>query len=111
MEDKKNVGGFIPEENTQKKKNVRKDKDDDNKAKKSKKKSNKKPGFFAKIGRWFKETFTELKKVSWPTFAKVLKQTGVVIVVVLIFLVVITGFDTGLYSLLRLIKPNLPPLF
>ena len=79
--------------------------------KKTKKKDNKTPGFFKKIGRWFKETFAELKKVSWPTFGKVLKQTGVVVVVVLIFLIVITGFDTGLYSLLRLVKPDLPSLF
>ncbi len=102
MKEKKNVAGdFVATENTSKQKDV----------KKTKKKDNKKPGFFKKIGRWFKETFAELKKVSWPTFGKVLKQTGVVVVVVLIFLIVITGFDTGLYSLLKLVKPDLPSLF
>ena len=48
--------------------------------------------------------FSELKKVNWPTFAKVVKQTGVVLVVVLAFLVVITTFDFGLQKLLTLIQ-------
>ena len=40
-----------------------------------------------------KETFSELKKVTWPSFATVVKQTGIVLAVVVIFLVVLTGFD------------------
>jgi preprotein translocase SecE subunit len=40
-----------------------------------------------------RETFSELKKVTWPTFPTVLKQTGVVIAVVSFFLVVIFAFD------------------
>ena len=75
------------------------------KVKKEKKKSDK-PGFFAKIGAKIKDTFSELKKVSWPEFGKVVKQTGVVIVVVLIFLVVITAFDSGLLGLVRLFNSN-----
>lgn len=69
------------------------------------KQKNKKPGFFKRIGLKLKDVFSELKKVSWPTFIKVVKQTGVVLVVVLIFLVVITGFDFGLLQLLRLVSP------
>lgn len=69
------------------------------------KQKNKKPGFFKRIGLKLKDVFSELKKVSWPTFMKVVKQTGVVLVVVLIFLVVITGFDFGLLQLLRLVSP------
>ena len=67
---------------------------------------NKKPGIFKRIGAKFKDIFSELKKVSWPTFAKVLKETGIVLAVVLVFLVVITAFDVGLDSLLRLITGN-----
>ena len=55
------------------------------------------------IGKIAKETISELKKVSWPTFAKVVKQTSVVIVVVLAFTLVLFGFDrlfSWLYSLL-----------
>ena len=46
---------------------------------------------------------SELKKVTWPKMGTVVKQTGVVLVVVLIFLIVVTGFDTGLRELLKLI--------
>ena len=74
-----------------------------NEVKKSKPK-NKKPSFFAKIGAKIKDVFSELKKVSWPTFGKVVKQTGIVIAVVVAFLVVITAFDFGLSELLRLIS-------
>lgn len=88
-------GGFI-EENKQP--------EQPKQAKKVKKE--KKPGFFAKLGGKMKDIFSELKKVSWPSFSKVVKQTGVVLVVVLAFLVVITAFDTGLNELLKLISPN-----
>ena len=67
---------------------------------------NKKPNFFKRLGSKIKDIFSELKKVSWPTFAKVLKQTGIVIVVVLLFLVVITAFDAGLLELLNLVTGN-----
>ncbi len=64
---------------------------------------NKKPNFFQRIGRKIKEVFSEIKKVSWPSFGKVVKQTGVVIGVVLVFLVIITAIDFGLSQLLRLL--------
>lgn len=67
------------------------------------KKKNGKPGFFKRIGMKMKDIFSELKKVTWPSFSKVVKQTGVVIMVVLAFLVVITAFDFGLLQLLQLI--------
>ena len=66
-------------------------------------KKNKKPGVFARIGAKCKDVFSELKKVNWPTFPKVLKQTGIVLAVVVIFLVVITAFDYGLASLVSLV--------
>ncbi len=71
--------------------------------KKEKKKANKKPNIFVRFGRKIKDVFSELKKVSWPGFPKVVKQTGVVIVVVLAFLVVISAFDFALLELLQLI--------
>ena len=55
------------------------------------------------MGRKLKETFSELKRVTWPTFPKVLKSTGVVLVVVLVFLVVVTGINLGLQALLDLV--------
>lgn len=51
------------------------------------------------IGRWFKELFSELKKVSWPSFLTVVKQTGVVLLVTLFFLLVLMSVDAGLGAL------------
>lgn len=63
-----------------------------------------KPNFFVRIWKKLREVFSELKKVTWPTFGKVVKQTGVVIVVVLIFLIVISLMDVGLTALLNLVR-------
>lgn len=63
----------------------------------------KKPNIFVRMGRKLKEVFSELKRVTWPSFPKVLKSTGVVLVVVLAFLVVVTGINYGLQALLNLI--------
>lgn len=68
---------------------------------------NKKPNafvrFFKGIGKKFKEIFSELKKVTWPTFPKVVKQTGVVLGVILVFLIFITAADYGFQWLLKLV--------
>ena len=65
---------------------------------------NKKPNIFKRIGAKFKDVFSELKKVSWPSFSKVVKQTGIVLAVVAIFLVVITAFDFGLLQFLKAVS-------
>lgn len=78
-------------------------------------KKNQQPGFFAKIGRFFarigkffarkfKEIRSELKKVTWPTFPTVLKQTGVVLTVVALFLVLVFVFDSLLSMAYTLLK-------
>ncbi len=59
-----------------------------------KKSGDKKPNIFVRLWRKIKEVLSELKKVTWPTAGKTVKQTGVVLAVVLFFLVVILGFDT-----------------
>lgn len=64
---------------------------------------NKKPNVFIRIGKKLKEVFSEIKKVSWPGASKVVKQTAVVIGVVLVFMVVITLMDLGLGQLLKLL--------
>ncbi len=63
----------------------------------------KKPNIFVRAGRKLKETFSELKKVTWPTFPKVVKTTCVVLVVVVAFTVVVTGINYGLQELLNLV--------
>ena len=63
----------------------------------------KNPGKLAGIGKKFKDTFSELKRVTWPTFPKVVKATCVVLVIVVIFTVVLTGINYGLDKLLEVI--------
>ncbi len=52
----------------------------DTPAKKDKKPEKKsKPGVFARIKQWFKETKAELKKVQWPSWKQTLNNTLIVI--------------------------------
>ena len=76
---------------------------ENNKPEKKAKPVNKKPNIFKRFGRKCKEVFSELKKVSWPSFGKVVKHTGIVLAVVLIFLIVLTLIDFGLSTLLKLL--------
>lgn len=66
-------------------------------------KNAKKPNFFVRTGRKLKETFSELKRVTWPSLPKVVRGTCVVLAVVAVFLVIVTGINYGLQELLHLI--------
>ena len=76
------------------------------KAKKDKK-SEKKPGVFARIGRWFHELKVELKKVVWPTRKQTLNNTGVALGMMVVSALVLWGFDTlaklGVQTLIDLV--------
>lgn len=61
------------------------------KAKKADKKS--KPGFFSRVGRWLREMKSELKKVQWPSAKTTMRNTGIVILCVLLVGVFIWIFD------------------
>lgn len=63
-------------------------------------KKKKEPG---KVARWFKDFFSELKKVTWPSFSKVLRQTGTVLLVTVIFLLVLIAFDSLFGTLYKLL--------
>ena len=52
-----------------------------------------KPGFFARIGKWFKEMKSELKKVQWPTRKQTINNTVIVIVCCIIVGICIWVFD------------------
>lgn len=62
-----------------------------------------------RIAAFFRGLKAELKLVTWPPWRSTQKvkgvwaNTGVVLVVVLFFLIVITAFDVGLGALLRLL--------
>jgi len=70
----------------------------DNKAK-AKKKEKKQ----SKIAKTTKETVSELKKVTWPTFGEVVKKTGIVVAFVVLFGLFIYGVNTLLAWLVGLL--------
>ena len=70
------------------------------------KKSEQKPKLGDRIRRSFKEMFSELKKVSWPTAKKTMSMFGIVIAVVLFFLVIISAFDYGIINLIELLMKH-----
>ena len=63
----------------------------------------KKPNVFVRMGRKLKETFSELKRATRPSFGKALKATGVVLAIVLVFTVIVTGVNYGFSELLQFI--------
>lgn len=70
---------------------------------KSEKKAEKKPGLFARIKQWFKETKAELKKVQWPTWKQTVNNTLIVLAVCVVVGLCIFLFDelaTGLLNAL-----------
>lgn len=64
----------------------------------------KKPNLFKRLGAFFVKSWSELKKVTWPSFKTVLKNTGIVLLVVLFFAVIILGSDYLFAWLLSLIS-------
>jgi len=60
-----------------------------------------------KFSQRVRDLFAELKRVKWPTFPHALKQTGVVLGMVLIFSVVLFGINYGLAELFKLLTKGL----
>lgn len=50
-----------------------------------------------------KDTIAELKKVRWPTIRNAIKQTGVVLAVVVIFGIIVFAIDMGLGELYKIL--------
>lgn len=67
-------------------------------------KKNKKPNIFVRAWGKIKEVFSELKKVTWPSFSTVIKQLGCVLAIVVVVLLIIMLMDFGLQALLTLIR-------
>ena len=57
------------------------------------KKEEKKLGFFQRIGKWFRELKSELKKVVWPSGKETMKNTGTVLLCSLVVGAFIWIFD------------------
>jgi len=63
-----------------------------------------KPGFPAKVVKFFKETWVELKKTSWPSGNELYKNT----VLVIVALIIVTTFIGGLSGILSIVQGKLP---
>lgn len=62
----------------------------------------KKPGFFARVGKSIRDMRGEMRKVVWPTKKQTLHNTVVVLIFMLVMAVFIGLLDTGLSALIRL---------
>ena len=71
------------------------------------KRTDKKPGFFARVKKWFRDMRSELKKVIWPTPKQISKNTLVALVMMFAAAIVLWGFDTlagaAVNALIRLV--------
>ena len=67
------------------------------------KKDDTKPGFFQKIGKWFREMKSELKKVIWPTRKQLTQTSLIALGVMLVSSVVLWGFDELAQMLVRVL--------
>ena len=56
-----------------------------------------------KAKKWFIETKSELKKVTWPTGRQTLNNTNIVFLMILMFGALVWIFDFGLMELLNLV--------
>ncbi len=59
------------------------------------KEKDKKPNLFQRLGKFFREVFGELKKVTWPTGKELVSYTATVLVFILIVAVLIGVLDFG----------------
>ena len=57
------------------------------------KKDETKPGFFKRVGKWFREMKSELNKVVWPTPKTLAKNSVVSVVFMLVSALVLWGAD------------------
>ena len=65
------------------------------------KKDDTKPGFFQRIGKWFREMKSELKKVIWPSRQQLTKNSLISVGVMVVSAIVIWGFDELAQMLVR----------
>jgi len=58
---------------------------------------------FVRLGRSFKDTYAELKKVTWPSRGELFNHTLIVIVFIVLMGAIILAIDTGAAEVVRLI--------
>ena len=57
------------------------------------KKDDTKPGFFKRVGKWFREMKSELKKVVWPTPKTLRNNVLISVGMMFVSAIVLWGFD------------------
>ena len=67
------------------------------------KKDDVKPGFFQRVGKWFREMKSELKKVVWPSRKALTQNSLISLGVMLVSAVVLWGFDELAQMLVRVL--------
>ena len=72
-------------------------------AKATKSEKSKKPGIFRRIGKYLRDTKGEFKKIVWPTFPSVVRNTLVTLAVCAVLGVLICLVDAGLSALIKLV--------
>ena len=65
------------------------------------KKDDTRPGFFKRIGKWFREMKSELKKVIWPTGKTLTNNTLIAVGMMVVSAVLVWGFDELAQMLVR----------
>lgn len=63
----------------------------------------KKPGKTKRMGNFFRETKSELKKVSWPSKQQLIHNTGVILVFIIVATILLTVLDIGFSKLFEVL--------
>lgn len=70
-------------------------------AKEAVKNTEQKPGFFKRVGKWFRDMKSELKKVVWPTPKQTAKNTGVAVFMIVVCALVMWAFDSAAQAVVK----------
>lgn len=62
-----------------------------------------KASFGERVSKFFKETKSELKKVTWPTKEQLIHNTGVIITFIIIVTIILSVLDIGFAKLFELL--------
>lgn len=63
----------------------------------------KKPSKTKRMGSFFRETKSELKKVSWPTKQQLMHNTGVILVFIIVATIILSLLDIGFGKLFEVL--------
>lgn len=77
-----------------------------NKIAKAKKNNKKRENVFKRIGHFFKEVVSELRKVTWPTRKTLIAYTIAVIIFVVIMMILVYFLDLGATSMFDFLIPD-----